>query len=200
MKLTTTLPTLALVAMLATACTGGTEPVETPTPTVTATPSPSPSPAVDPDGIQEQSDPELGIVFEDVPELTGDEADVYDTVALFEKAYWLTMKTNEVHPSFDVLASPEVRDQMSGIAAQNASIGARIGGTFVSTIRDIAIASEGEATASACSDYRSVTFADSEREYTPAEAEMGEPELNVLTLRKLDATWQVATNEYAGPC
>ena len=200
MNLRTTLPALIAVLVLIGGCsTQATEPPGlTATPAISA-PTPAPSPTADPDGILEESDPELGIVFDDAPALTGVEADVYDTVALFEKAYWLTMTTNEVHPSFDVLASPELKEGMGRVAAKNVAINAEIGGTYRVRISQVTITGDGEAEVVSCSDYREATFSDQDGPDTPEEAGLGVPELSKYTLRNV-GTWQVTTGEVIGTC
>lgn len=201
MKLRTTLPVAAVVLLLTAACSSGAAepPGLTASPTVSS-PSPEPSPTPDADGILEQSQPELGIVLEDPPALTGVEADVYDGVALYMKAYWTTMTTNEASPMFELLASPELQEAMRAMAARNAGNALDIGGTYRVRITDVTVTGEGEATAAVCSDYRETTFADPDGQYTPAEVDMGEPAGTAFTLSHLGGAWRVQTSEGTGPC
>lgn len=55
------------------------------------------------------SDPDVGIVFEGVPELTGDDADVDSWVATFERESWSTIRTSKVSPAFSIMASTDVQ-------------------------------------------------------------------------------------------
>jgi hypothetical protein len=200
-NLRTTLPVATLALLLTASCTaGGVEPPGLTAAPTTSTPTPTPSPTPDPDGILVQSDPEMGIVLEDPPALTGTEADVYDTVALFEKAYWSTMTTNEVNPTFDILASPEYKAGMERVVAKNVAINADIGGTYRVRISQVTVTGEGEASATVCSDYREVTFADADGPDTPEEAGFGVPQRNTYTLRELGGAWQVASGEMTGSC
>lgn len=201
MNLRTTLPVATLTLLLTAGCTaGGVEPPGLTAAPTTSTPTPSPSPTPDPDGILVQSDPEMGIVFDDVPTLTGVEADVYDTVALYEKAYWTTMTTNEVNPMFDILAAPELKDVMARVATNNGNAGAKIGGSYRVRISSVAITGDGTATAVACSDFQDVSFADAERSYTPQEAGFGERQRSTYVLRLGAPNWQVVSNEQEGSC
>lgn len=201
MNLRTTLPALTVVLVLTAGCTAqATEPAGLTAAPTTSTPTPPPSPTTAPDGILEQSDPALGIVFDDAPALTGVEADVYDTVALFEKAYWSTMTTNEVHPSFDVLASPDLRAGMEEMASGNAANSVSIGGTYRVRISDVTVPDGATATATVCSDYRDATFADADGPDTPEQAGMDVPKLYTYSLRELGGHWEVATAERAGTC
>ena len=97
-------------------CTSPQEPLPglTASATVTAAPSatPTPSPTID------YSNPELGIVFEDDPDLTGDEAEVYHWAATYETEYWRTMTTNTVSPKFTTIASPRSRRGCSRSSAR----------------------------------------------------------------------------------
>jgi hypothetical protein len=176
-NLRTTLPVATLALLLTAGCTaGGVEPPGlTAAPTI-STPTPTPSPTADPDGILVESDSEMGIVFEDVPDLTGVEADVYDTVALYKKAYWTTMTTNQVNPMFDTIASPELKTNMEQIAADLVAISADVSGTYRVRISQVAVnEDEGSASVVTCSDYREATFAAADGPLTPEEAGKGDP-------------------------
>jgi len=200
-NLRTTLPVATLALLLTAGCTaGGVEPPGLTSASTISTPTPTPAPTADPDGILVESDPEMGIVFEDVPTLTGAEADVYDTVALYEKAYWTTMTTNQVNPLFDTIASPELKTMMEQIAATNAGISADIGGTYRVRISQITVGDDGTAGAILCSDFSSVTFADPNGTYPPGEVGYGERRRSVYTLRDLTTHWQVTTDVRDGTC
>ena len=121
MKARTALPALTLGVLLLTGCTSpAAEPpglTASPTSTPTSSPTPEPSPT---DGIQVSSDTEAGIVFDDVPDLTGDEAEVYNWIATYQKAFWETLRTNEVSATFAAFTSTEIQDTMARIASDNA--------------------------------------------------------------------------------
>jgi len=168
--------------------------------TPTATPSVSASPTPRVDGILEESDPALGVVLEGVPALTGDEADVYDTIAAYEKEYWRTMTTNSLSPGFEVLASPELQTVMERVATNNGNNGITVDGTYRVSISDVGLAGDGTATAVVCSDYLGATFADPDGTYTPAEVGFGERQRFVVTLRDAGPTWQLSTSGRDGTC
>ena len=121
MKARTALPALTLGVLLLAGCTSPA--VEPPgltasSPTTSATPEPSPTPT---DGIQIHSNTEAGIVFDDVPDLTGDEAEVYNWIAIYQNAFWETLRTNEVSNTFAAFTSTEIQDTMARVAADNAA-------------------------------------------------------------------------------
>ena len=194
-----TVPLLA-VALLTTACAS--DPVEPPVPTPTVAPSstPSPTPSPTPGPEVEASDPELGIVFEDVPlGLGGAELEVYNTVAAYQKEYWRMMTTDVVGPGFDVLSSPEVRSMMERIATQNANAGGEVGGTFHSRIGGIVVDGD-NGTATVCDDFRDVTVTDADGAYSAAE--VGLVSLaKTLTMGPVgNGRWMVLRSTPAGPC
>ena len=187
------------LGVLVTGCAADTSdlPGLTASPTVAVTVSPSASPT----GIVESSDPDLGIVFDDVPDLTGDEADVYNWIATYEKAYWSTMTTNQVSTDFSLLASAEVQARMQQIAAQNVGIAAEIGGVIRVEVREIAVDGD-SARAVACVDYSEATFADPDGTYTPDEAGFGGTFRESLTLARLatEDRWMIMTTEVEATC
>lgn len=156
--------------------------------------TPSPSPTVD------YSDPELGIVFEDDTDLTGDEAEVYHWAPVYETEYWRTMTTNTVSPKFTTIASPEVQVLMQQIADGNAAVQLEVGGRFHVQLREIVV--EGDtARAVACVDYRDVTATDPNGTYTAAEVGFGETTREELALARVaERTWIVLTSTVSAGC
>ncbi|WP_160158425.1 hypothetical protein [Cellulomonas sp. SLBN-39] len=164
---------------------------------VTASPSPSPS-----SEVEDLSDAGLGIVFEDVPtDLTGDEADVYNTVAIYQSAYWRTMTTNTVSPVFSVIGSAEIKAIMRDTAEGNTAIDATIAGEFRTRVTDVVVDGD-QATAVTCDDYEAVTFADAERSYTPAEAGFADVRRKEMTLQRVEGQdlWLVQMRTVDGTC
>lgn len=197
MRLRTTLPVLVVVTLLAAGCTS--EAVEPPGLTATPTAVAEPSPTATPDPALEPSDPELGIVFEDVPELSGPQVDVYNAVAAYQKEYWRMMTTNTVSPGFDVLASPEIRAMMQRIATQNAEAQARTAGVFHTRISDVAV--EGDsATATVCDDFRDVIPSDPNGTYTPQEVGLDNLAKQLVMGRSEAGTWRALDSIPAGAC
>ncbi|TQL01855.1 hypothetical protein [Cellulomonas sp. SLBN-39] len=192
---------LALLPLLA-ACSPDAAPQSTATPgrTVTAAPPAEPSPTPSPE-VQDLSDPDLGIVFEDVPtDLTGDDADVYTTVATFQVEYWRTMTTNAVSPAFAVIGAAEISTLMEQIVATNVGVDARIGGVFRTRLSEVVVDGD-DATVVACDDYAAVTFEDADGPDTPESAGFGEPTLKTVSLtRQADGPWLVGASVPEGTC
>ena len=86
---------------------------------MTQTPTPTPTPTAQPE-VYDLSDPDAGDRVQEVPDLTGDEADVYNWVATYQLEYWRAMTTNAVSPAFDVIAGPELKARIAEIAEKNA--------------------------------------------------------------------------------
>jgi hypothetical protein len=168
-----------------------------PPPATTVAPTPEATPA---STVADLSDPELGILFEDVPALTGDEADVYRTVATFQVEYWRTMTTNTVSPGAGVVAAPEMVAVLERIATNNGADSAQIGGTFRTRVSDVEV--DGDvATALTCDMYADVTFADVNGSATPEEAGFGDNILLKDTLRRTpEGRWVLGTSERTGTC
>jgi len=190
-----------LAALVLTGCTSQAQepPGLTASPTSVATSAPTPSETVPASQTPDPSDPELGIVFEDVPDLTGDEADVWNTAATYRVEYWRTMTTNTVSPGFGAIAFGDTLEVMENIAATNAGISAQIGGTFRTRVFDVTITGD-EASAMACDMYADVTFASVEGPATPQEAGFGENRLLRMPMKRIDDRWLIGPSTREGTC
>lgn len=197
---------LALVGVLAGCTGGGQEPAglstatAEPSPTTASTPSPSPTSIVG--QMQDMSDPELGIVFDDAPALSGDEADVYNWVATFEQEYWRTLKTNQASPAFSVFTSADVQARMAEIAANNAAGQSKVGGVFHVRISDISVDGD-SASATTCDDYGQVLPEDGDGPQTLDEVGLAVPVLLQVTLTRNtagDGLWTIETSTQVGKC
>ena len=173
-----------------------TAPTTPPTPSATHTPTPSPS-----SSAMEQSDPGLGIVFLDPPTLTGEQVDVYNWIATYDKEYWRTLTTNQVSPAFAVMASAEVQTQMQQMATDNTSAQSHIGGTFEVRVSGITVDGD-TARGSACRDFGKVTFADTKGTHTLKEMGLDQPALVEMTLQRGAAPhqWMIVTSGRTGTC
>lgn len=201
MKTRSALTALLTGTLLLTGCTPSDEPTATaaPTPTATSTPTPAPSPTPT-DGIQVHSDPNTGIVFEDVPDLTGDEAEVYNWIAMHQNAFWDTLRTNQVSSMYAPLASAEVQEIAAGIAADNSANGVRIGGEFHTRISDIVVSGD-TATGKVCDDFRQATFTTDAGEFTAADVQLDVPERGTVELlRRGEGAWYVTRVTGDGTC
>jgi len=195
-----------VVGVLAGCTGGGEEPLglstvtAEPTPEATPTPTPTPTPATG--VVLDMSDPELGIVFEDIPALEGDAADVYNWIATFEQESWRTLKTNEVSPAFSVFTSADVQARMEQIVANNTNDQFRPDGVFHVRISDISVDGD-TARATTCIDYGQVTFTDVNGPVTLEDAGLAEPPLMEVTLARNTAgegLWTIQTSERIGEC
>ena len=202
MNARTALSTLTFGALLLlTACTSPAvePPGLTASPTTTPTPSPTPEPTPT-DGIQVHSDPEAGIFFEEVPDLSGDEAEVYNWIATYQKAYWQTLRTNELSGTLASIASADMQATLQQIATDNAASGVRVTGTFRTRITDIVVTGD-TATGVKCDDLREATFATAEHEWTPTEVGTDVPERGTVELTRLDGgVWYINNVLEAGSC
>ena len=196
---TAILPLLTAAALALTGCTQADEP-DPPTspPPQAATASPSLSPDPDPDGVLESSDPDLGFVLDDTPDLTGIEADVVDTAVVYQKEYWRTMSSNAVSPAFEVIASPEIRSEMEYIATTNVSMQVTVDGTFRTAISGVSVSGD-TASVDVCDDFRDVTVTDPNGTYTSAEVGY-ENLVRTMSLGNRGGAWVVLTSTTSGTC
>ncbi|WP_156043731.1 hypothetical protein [Cellulomonas sp. URHE0023] len=169
------------------------------TPTTAVEPSPTPTPTPSSE-VQDQSDAELGIVFTDVPVMTGDEADVYNTLATLEKEYWRTLTSNTVSPAYSVIASAEIQARMQQAATSNANDLGQIGGVLHTSVGNVVVTGD-TAQGSACEDFSAATFADKDGTYTPDEAGFNK-RLSSFTLGRVpgEDRWIVLTTVAGDPC
>ncbi|WP_138067453.1 hypothetical protein [Cellulomonas rhizosphaerae] len=116
-----------MVLVLATSgCTGddgtATAPVPTTSASVTPSRAPSPTPTVVPTAtapaLADGSDPDVGMFFTALPDVTGDEARAAETLMRFEVEFWRSMTTGAVSSALDDVASADVvqivRNQVEG--------------------------------------------------------------------------------------
>ena len=198
-----------LVVGVLVGCTGGGEEplglstvTAEPTAEATPTPTPTPTPTSIVGVVLDLSDPELGIVFDDIPALSGDEADVYNWVATYSQEYWRTLKTGESSPAFSVFTSADVKARMEQIASNNAADQFLADGVFHVVISDVSV--DGDAArGTTCEDYGQVTFEDVNGPETLEEAGAAEPVLMEVTLARNPAgegLWTIQTDEKVGTC
>lgn len=189
----------ALCVALVAGCTSSDAPPVAST-TKATTPRPTPTPTASSE-VQDLSSTELGIVFQDVPSLTGAEAEVYNLLSAYQTEYWRTMTTNTVSPAFAVLASGDVQATMKGIVKTNKAGSIALGGVFSTTISDVAVDGE-KATAAICDDYAKMTVQDPNGTYTPDQVGYGVPRHKDVTVTRglTGKTWMVQTVTVEGSC
>jgi hypothetical protein len=152
--------------------------------------------------VLDLSDPELGIAFDDVPDLTGDEADVYNWIATFEQEYWRTLMTNTVSPGLEMFTSPEIQARVEEIAANNTADQSVWGGVFHVRIADIAVAGD-TATGTICDDFRQTTVDEPGGPVALEARNHQVPRLSRLDLVRNPAgegLWTVQSGEVMGEC
>lgn len=202
MNARTALPSLTVGALLLLAACGSPAvepPGLTASPSATATPPPTPEPTPT-DGIQVHSDPAEGIVFEDVPDLSGDEAEVYNWIAEYQRAFWQTLRTNEPSSLAAAFTSTEIQENLARLAAANTQDGVTIGGTFHTRIFDVVVMGD-TATGVRCSDFRDATFTTAEGTFDAVEAQWDVPQRSTLELVRLDGgVWHVSKIVGGGSC
>lgn len=142
------------VAVLAGCSAQGHEP-STATAASTSTPEPAPSPTER--TTTDLSDPELGVVFDDIPALTGPAASAHDAVALYQVEQWRTLTTGRVSPALAPLVSPELLRKAEYGVQRNTEAGWLFDGTLHISVADVAVDGT-TATASVCRDHVEVLF------------------------------------------
>jgi hypothetical protein len=174
-----------------------------PTPSVTPTPTPTPSPTSIVGVVQDMSLPELGIVFDAPPLLSGDEADVYNWIATYKQEYWRTLKTNEASSTFDLFVDQALVRRMEEIAANNTNDGSQYSGVFHVRISDISVDGD-TARGTTCDDYTNVTIVEPDGPVTLEEAGALVPRLMEVTLVRNglpgQGFWAIMTSERIGEC
>jgi hypothetical protein len=173
-----------------------------PSPEVEPTLTPTPTPTSILGRVVDLSDPELGIVFEDVPDLAGDEADVYNWLATFEKEYWRTLITNEASPAFEVFTSPEIQARIAEIVAINTADQSVWGGVFHVGLSDITVDGD-TATSMICDDLRQVTLDEPGGPVSVEERNHQVPRLSRFDLVRNptgEGLWSVQSAEVVGEC
>ena len=201
---------VALVGGVLAGCTGGGSdmPGLTASPTVSATPTPTPTPTAtaeeftdEPGVVFDFSDPDLQLVFEDVPrELTGDAADVHNAIALWTRESWRSITTNEVSPYLYEASSADALTAVEDDVALNVENGNTVGGPHRVTISDIVVDGE-TATGTACRDYTEGTFVNANGSHDPADVGFGEPfAITYTLLNRGGGVWWIESVIKDGTC
>ena len=172
-----------------------------PVASASATPTPTPEPEPAPTEVVETSDPDLGIVLNENPGLTGAEAEVYNWVAAYETEFWRSLTTNTVSTGVSLMASPELEAGFESMVQANVAAGTHYTGTIRFTIDSIVV-TDGTATASVCQDFSQVSSVHDDRTFTAEEAGIAQPQSRAMTLVGIPAEsrWIVQTEAAGGPC
>lgn len=167
-------------------------------PTATRYPTPEPTPT---DGPEDLSDPEVGIVFEDIPAVTGDAADVHNWMSTFEVKSWSSTSTNVVSASLSAFTSGTVYEDIKAVIESNEAKENVMGGVLRVRIGDISVDGD-TAKGTACRNYTDVTFANAGKTYTVQEAGRDQLRLMEMTLTRVSGEdrWTIQTLAWNGTC
>lgn len=169
-----------------------------PTPAVTSS---APEPTATERTATDLSDPELGIVFDDVPELTGTAASAHDAVAIYWVEYWRSATTGVVSTALAPFVAPELLRKVEQGVQQNNESNYGYDGVIRVTISDVLVNGT-EATASVCLDFADALFTDAEGGSPQTFTEVGAPQYERSTMRlsTLDegATWRPEDGSFEG--
>ncbi|ROS23832.1 hypothetical protein [Cellulomonas sp. PhB150] len=126
----------ALVLASSTACTSDDAPdgpmttaVTTPA-TTTAPPSPTPTatPTAAAEGPIDRTDTDLGIIFTDLPDVTGDAKAAVDVYTLYEADFWKALTTAKIPAELRAITSPAVYTNVKSQVDGNAKAGTTLSG------------------------------------------------------------------------
>lgn len=195
---------LAVTVLLLAACSPGGSEEPTAAPTAPGTPAestrapePSPTETAEP-GPVDRTDPELGIAFEGLPDVTGPEADAVDTYTALEVAFWSGLVTNELDEELDALAAPDVAEHLRFQVESNVENGWVAGGELTVRLGDL----EGNdqiTVITACSDVSEMTFTQDGRTQTAQELDMPSQQVTAEVSRAA-GPWLVTSYELGEPC
>lgn len=191
---------MVAVGLLAGCAAAGQEPPGlTASPSVTAE-SPTPSPTVE--GPIDRSDPDLGIVFTDLPDVSGDARSALDMLTLFEVEFWRALSTGAFDPSIGLIASPDVAAIVKAQVDGNVERGWTIDGVFHVTA-DIIEADAATARATMCEDFTDGIFTNDGVTYSADEIDLAEASLIEVTLSRsegADGPWTVTSYAHTDQC
>ena len=187
------------VGLLAGCAAAGREP-----PGLTASPSvavesPTPSPTVE--GPIDRSDPDLGIVFTDLPDVTGDARSALDMLTLFEVEFWRAQSSGNYDSGIGLIAAPDVTSVVKAQVDGNNAGGWSLSGVL--TIRAaVDQATEVSATASVCRDFSEVLFSNAGVTQSASEVGIVAGDLVEVSMSRdgADGGWTVGSYAVAGTC
>lgn len=153
-------------------------------PTVSQTPSPSPTPSATSTDVTatDLSDPELGIVFVDTPDLSGPAASAHDAVAIFRVEYWRSLTTGAVSPALVSFISPELLRKVESALQRDKESNYGYSGIIRISISDVVV-DGATATASVCADYSDVSFTNADGSAPQSYVEVGSSQYERTTIR-----------------
>lgn len=173
----------------------------TASPTASETPSPTPTPTSSEVTATDLSDPELGVVFVDTPDLTGPAASAHDAVAIFQVERWRTVKAGTVSPALVPFVSPELLRKVEYGLERNLEGGWLFDGTMRVTISNVAVDGT-TASASVCVDNSEVLFTNTDGSPPKSYGEIDSPQYESTTVRLSTfdggVTWRPEDSTFEG--
>ncbi len=192
----------ALAMSLLTGCTGGgQDPAGLSTVTAPPSASAEPTPTPTPTGPVDRSDEAAGIVFKDLPDVTGDALKALDTLTLYELKVQQSTTSGVLDPSLQIIAAPDLVDRVAYQLQQNQEKGWTVGGVMGATVT-IVDADAYTAHATVCHDLAKVTLTNAGVEYTAAETGRTDRTLHTVVMSRVDDStpWAVESYEKTGTC
>lgn len=202
MRRTTAIAIAALAMALLTGCTGGgQEPAGLSTATTTPSATPEPIQTPTPTGPVDRSDEAAGIVFTNLPDLTGDALSAFDTLTLYEVEERRAMIVGVIDPALGFIASPEVLDVVQVQIDGNAEGGWTIGGVLSVDVQ-LVDADAFTAHATVCRDPTAGLYTNAGVTYSAAEMGINYRAAFDVLMSRLDETspWMVESYERDGTC
>jgi hypothetical protein len=172
-------------------------PAPAPSPTLTITPTPSATPSAA--GVVDRSDPELGITFEDIPDVTGAQAEALDTLMQFQVEFWRSRVDGTVAPGMDKLAVGAALAQVKDVVATNAENGWSTGGEAINTYTDLA-GSKSLVVVDLCADERKTTYTKDGDVTQGSELDMARQAIRAEVAVQATGGWAVQTYQPGKSC
>ena len=202
MRRTTAIAIAALAMALLTGCTeGGQEPAGLSTATTTPSASPEPIPTPTPTGPVDRSDEAAGIVFTNLPDLTGDALSAFDTLTLYEYLVQQSTTSGVFDSSLRIIAAPDLVEDVEYQVQQNAENGWTLSGVLGTTVA-ILDADAYTTHATVCHDLTDLRFSQAGAEYTADELGRDVRTFFTVVLSRFEDTspWSVESYERTGTC
>jgi hypothetical protein len=181
---------------VAPASTGASTP--TPTPAIAATPTPAPSASPVADGPVDRSDKKLGIVFTDLPDVTGAKAAPIDAYTLFESDFWRATTTGKIPAEMRAFTSPGAYAIVKAQVDGNKNAGFTVAGTNRIAFLDTD-STKDTATVATCQDAADWQFTDSDgKVQSGSDAGFGKVVVTMTLTKPEGLPWQVETVKNTG--
>ncbi|WP_148076554.1 hypothetical protein [Cellulomonas sp. PhB150] len=105
----------------------------------------------------DRSDPALGIAFEQIPDVTGPQAEAMNSLMQFQVEFWRSRTAGKVSPAIKDLATDDALAQVKDVVTTNKKDGWTTGGKVTSTYGKLS-GSQRLVVVDLCSDERQATY------------------------------------------